>query len=117
MAELFDIFSGTFKKAWWIEAVEGLSNARERMQQIAEEKPGQYFLFCTRTHESVVEIQTFAMHHSRRPLLAAAIAPTKPEFDSYRAPVGIVEVCAAFNPKHNLFIYLPEDLIALPNIH
>ena len=61
MAELFDIFSGTFKKASWIEAVQGLSNARERMQQIAEEKPGQYFLFCTRTHASVAEIQTFAM--------------------------------------------------------
>ena len=61
MAGLFDIFSGTFKKAWWIEAVEGLSNARERMQQIAGEQPGQYFLFCPSTHASVCEIETFAI--------------------------------------------------------
>jgi hypothetical protein len=61
MTDFFDIFSGTFKKAWWIEAVEGLSNGRERMQQIAKEKPGEYFLFCTRTHASVAEIHTFAI--------------------------------------------------------
>jgi hypothetical protein len=61
MKNSFDIFSGTPKKAMWIEAVEGLSNARERMQQIAEEKPGQYFLFCPSTHTCVSEIETFAI--------------------------------------------------------
>jgi hypothetical protein len=44
MKDTFDIFSGTAKKAMWIEAVEGLSNARERMEQIAADKPGQYFI-------------------------------------------------------------------------
>lgn len=66
----FEIFSGTQKNAMWIEAVEGLSNARERMQKIAGEKPGQYFLFCPATHTSVSEIETFAIPH-QKPLTQA----------------------------------------------
>jgi hypothetical protein len=63
MKERFDIFSGWPNNAIWIEAVEGLSNARERMGQIAGENPGRYFLFCPRTQASVAEIHTFAVPH------------------------------------------------------
>ena len=43
----FDIFRGHYqdKDATWVDAVEGLGKARERMKQIATEKPGPYFVF------------------------------------------------------------------------
>lgn len=55
MAELeermFDIFTGSNDKdALWVEAASGLAGARERMEQIAAEHPGQYFVFSQRTH-------------------------------------------------------------------
>ena len=66
MKNIFDIFSGTRKDAVWIETVEGLSAARERLQQIAAEKPGQYFIFSALTRASVCEIETFAIPHPSR---------------------------------------------------
>ena len=66
MKDVFDIFSGTRKNAVWIETVEGLSAARERPQQIAGEKPGQYFIFSALTRVSVCEIETFAIPHPSR---------------------------------------------------
>ena len=60
----FDIFSGRIdKNALWIESVEGLSNARERMEQIATEKPGQYFIFSSMSHSVLAQIETFARIH------------------------------------------------------
>jgi hypothetical protein len=42
----FDVFSVAINNdARWLECVEGLANARERLEQIAAENPGQYFLF------------------------------------------------------------------------
>jgi len=57
MKDVFDIFSGTQKNAAWIETVEGLSAARERLQQIAREKPGQYFIFSALTRISFVRLK------------------------------------------------------------
>lgn len=55
----FDIFAGeTDKNAVWVEAVAGLSNARERMEQIAAEKPGRYFLFSCSSHTILLRIET-----------------------------------------------------------
>jgi hypothetical protein len=59
---IFDIFAGTYDKAVWIEAVEGLSNARERMEQIGKEKPGRYFLFSCPDHLVLARIETFEKH-------------------------------------------------------
>lgn len=57
----FDIFSGQIdNNALWIETVDGLSNARERMEQIAAEKPGQYFIFSPLSHAVLAQIETFA---------------------------------------------------------
>ena len=57
----YDIFCGASDKdAIWIEVVEGLSNARERMEQIAAEKPGHYFVFSSRDHSILARIETFA---------------------------------------------------------
>jgi hypothetical protein len=56
----FDIFSGhSGENALWLEAVEGLSNARERMQQIAEQKPGPHFVFSVIGQSVLARIETF----------------------------------------------------------
>ncbi len=40
----FDIFSGNSDKdASWLESIEGLSKARERMESLAEIRPGHIF--------------------------------------------------------------------------
>jgi hypothetical protein len=58
---MFDIFSGSPpNNAIWLEAVEGLSNARERMEQIAAENPGKYFIFSVGSRTVLAEIETFA---------------------------------------------------------
>jgi hypothetical protein len=47
----FDIFSGSVDKdAIWIEAVEGLGNAKDRMDELAAKSPGKYFVFCGFSH-------------------------------------------------------------------
>jgi hypothetical protein len=55
----FDIFSGApDKDAMWIEAVPGLTKARERMEQIAQEIPGRYFVFSTHSRGLLASIDT-----------------------------------------------------------
>jgi hypothetical protein len=43
---MFDIFSGAAadKDAMWVEAVSGLANAQRRMNELAAQTPGQYFV-------------------------------------------------------------------------
>jgi L-amino acid N-acyltransferase YncA len=50
----FDIFKGSYpgKDAMWLETIRGLANARQRMEQIAAETPGTYFVFST--HDNLV---------------------------------------------------------------
>jgi hypothetical protein len=61
----FDIFAGVFQQnAIWLEAVQGLLQATERMEQIASKKPGQYFVFCSATHAVVASTDSFAKHDS-----------------------------------------------------
>ena len=55
----FDIFSGTpDRNPVWLEAVEGLSNARARMHEIAAKTPGQYFVFSTDSQAVVARTET-----------------------------------------------------------
>ncbi|HUE44367.1 MAG TPA: hypothetical protein VMP12_12405 [Candidatus Sulfotelmatobacter sp.] len=60
MKELtFDIFEGTSENdALWVDAAEGMSNARQRMERIAVEKPGRYFLFSCTSHEILARVET-----------------------------------------------------------
>lgn len=44
----------------WVAAVEGLSNARGRMEAAAAEKPGPYFVFCAQDHSCLATIDTTA---------------------------------------------------------
>jgi hypothetical protein len=46
-----DIFSGTIDESpVWMEAVRGMVRARQRMNEMAEEAPGKYFIFSTFSH-------------------------------------------------------------------
>jgi hypothetical protein len=55
----FDVFSGFHdRNAKWIEAVDGLANACEKMQQLAKEEPGPYFVFSQSTHTVVASIDS-----------------------------------------------------------
>jgi hypothetical protein len=55
----FDIFSGTIdKNARWLEAVEGLENAKRRMHELAAKSPGRYFVFCDFAHAVIALTDT-----------------------------------------------------------
>jgi hypothetical protein len=63
----FDIFSGELEKdAMWLEAVQGLAAARERMNQIASETPGKYFIFSTANRSVLETTETSQRHEFRR---------------------------------------------------
>ena len=77
-APTFEIFLGYFDRdALWLEAVRGLSAASRRMQQRAEEFPGPYFVFCTKTHAVLASIDTSAQEidpseQNKNPMRASA---------------------------------------------
>ena len=55
----FDIFSGSpDKDAMWLEAVSGLSKARARMEELAQQVPGRYFVFSIHGHSLLATIDT-----------------------------------------------------------
>lgn len=54
-----DIFSGAIdKNPLWLERVEGLENAKRRMEEMATESPGGYFVFCDFSHTVIALIDT-----------------------------------------------------------
>jgi hypothetical protein len=55
----FNIFSG-FKNSHptWVDATESYDAAYERMKEVAFQKPGTYFVFCTVTKQVVCSIDT-----------------------------------------------------------
>jgi len=57
----FDIFSGAPDRyGVWLESVECSSSARKRMEAIASEKPGLYFVFSRFDHSVLVSTETFS---------------------------------------------------------
>jgi hypothetical protein len=55
----YDIFSGRVDRdAMWLETVDGLGAAVERMKEYAKQSPGCYFVFCTNTHSAIASIDT-----------------------------------------------------------
>lgn len=55
----YDIFSGCgYQDAKWLEAVEGLSAATERMKHLAEQVPGPYFVFSTEAKAILASVNT-----------------------------------------------------------
>lgn len=62
----FDIFSGGPEKdPMWLETVAGLSNARDRMQQLAAKKPGPYFLFSVLSQAVVARVEAVPNSESK----------------------------------------------------
>jgi hypothetical protein len=58
----YDIFRGRHDEgAAWVEAVDGLDAANERMQYHALQNPGPYFVFCHRTRQVLASIDTSTM--------------------------------------------------------
>ena len=56
----FDIFSGAPDRgAIWVCAVRGLANAKERMDEIAIERPGRYFIFNAVDRAILARTETF----------------------------------------------------------
>ena len=61
----FDIFTGTSEKnAIWLESVDGLSNARARMHDIAARIPGLYFVFSVGSRSVVAQIESETVKRS-----------------------------------------------------
>lgn len=57
--ETFDIFSGSAEEyGLWVEAIEGLSSAHQRMGQLAAEKPGRYFLLSSADQSILTRVDT-----------------------------------------------------------
>jgi len=59
-APTYLIFSGCFPEAdvLWLESVVGFDAARERMQRLAAQKPGPYFIFSTNIHVVLATIDS-----------------------------------------------------------
>ena len=56
---MFHIFSGdNDRDAVWVCAVRGLADAKTRMDQLAAEKPGLYFVFLAGSHEILARTDT-----------------------------------------------------------
>lgn len=63
----FDIFAGApDRDAMWVCTVRGLANAKERMDQIAVECPGRYFIFYSPDRSILAETETFTKPRFRR---------------------------------------------------
>lgn len=55
----FDIFSSSPDKGTiWIETVPGLAKTRERMEEIASQVPGRYFVFSAHSDTIIAKIDT-----------------------------------------------------------
>jgi hypothetical protein len=71
-APRYHIFSGSRDKdALWLESVEGLGAAHEKMKERAAEKPGPYFIFCTKTHAVLASINTSSENDIKAPRQSA----------------------------------------------
>jgi hypothetical protein len=56
---LYDIFSGhPSNGAIWVEAVDNLAAANDRMVEYARENPGPYFIFCHKNRVIVASVDT-----------------------------------------------------------
>jgi len=56
---VFDIFAGIMDKdAIWVETTRGLTSARERMEVLAKQNPGHYFVFSRTDHSILAKTST-----------------------------------------------------------
>jgi hypothetical protein len=63
MDSCYDIFRGKWDEIDpWLEAVIGVNEAKMRMEQIAAEKPGKYFVFCVVDQSIIASVDTDTGH-------------------------------------------------------
>ena len=55
---MYDIFSGSEKSPLWLETVEDLDLAIEKMKGLASETPGTYFVYCLRMQRVLASVDT-----------------------------------------------------------
>lgn len=62
----YEIFRGHFgsQDVMWLQAVEGLGNASDRMKEIASKHPGAYFVFWTTSHRVLDSIDTSVVNRA-----------------------------------------------------
>ena len=78
----FDVFAGGPEKdPVWVEAVPGLSNARERMEQIARKTPGQYSVFSIGSHAILGRAEIFKKPELSKTKTAYKLGGTKCRID------------------------------------
>jgi hypothetical protein len=66
-APQYDIFRGSRDKdAVWVEAVDVLDRANDRMKEHALQNPGPYFVLCHRTHSVLASIDTSIWHGTKK---------------------------------------------------
>lgn len=69
---LFDIFAGDYgKDAKWVESVKGLGYAHIRMEELATQAPGKYFIFSCYSRSVLAQLDT------SKPLIARRDAGAK----------------------------------------
>lgn len=62
----FDVFFGApDRDAVWVCTVQGLANAKERMDQLATKEPGRYFVFYAPDRSILAQTETFAKAPSK----------------------------------------------------
>ncbi len=55
----YDLFSGSQDEGpVWLETVQGLAAACERMKERSQTHPGEYFVLCTTSHRILAAIDT-----------------------------------------------------------
>jgi hypothetical protein len=64
----YDIFRvrSNNQDVMWLEAVDGLGAANDRMKGHAQRMPGSYFVFCQRTHTVMARIDTSVSSDAQR---------------------------------------------------
>ncbi len=67
----YEIFSGhNHRDAVWLEAIEGMDHACERMKAIASEFPGPYFVFCRKALRVLFVVDTSRPRDNRHKMTA-----------------------------------------------
>jgi hypothetical protein len=67
----YDIFSGWKNKdAMWLEAIDGLITACDKMKQHAKLIPGPYFVYCVDTQRVLASVDTLISPDIQNPALA-----------------------------------------------
>jgi len=108
----YEIFSGRADRdAVWLEAVDGLGAAVDRMKEYAKKSPGFYFVFCCDRHAVVASIDTPKV---RRVVLVDDFSPMLMELAKLlRSSFEIVGTAGDGRSALETVVALDPDLVVL----